>query len=200
MIARRTMLRALAAATLALGAVLAVPAFLAAQSPAVAKERAAATVVLVIRHAEKLGDPGAMTADPALSPEGVERAAALAQALKGKPLHAVYSTQYLRTRETGRPAAEGAGVPVTVRPVHGGNMASYHTELAAHILAQHRGQTVLVVGHSNTVPAIVKAVSGRDVPPIPESQYGDFYTITIPAGATPSAEQPAALVVSRIGK
>ena len=194
MIGRRGFTRTLAAALLAVS-VACVHAPLPAQSAT-----AAPTVILVIRHAEKQGDPAAMTADPALTPEGVERAGALVPATRHLALAAVYSTQYVRTRETARPAAEAAGVTVTVRPVDGRTAATYAPDLAAHLLAQHAGRTVLVVGHSNTVPAIVKALSGRDVGTIPDERYGDLFTVIIPAGATPSAAQPATVVVSRIGR
>jgi hypothetical protein len=42
--------------------------------------------------------------------------------------------------------------------------------------------TILVVGHSNTVPLIVKALSGVTVANICESQYAGFYLVTLGGG------------------
>ena len=38
---------------------------------------------------------------------------------------------------------------------------------------------VLIVGHSNTVPRIVKGLSGQTINPIPETDYDNLYIIKI---------------------
>jgi hypothetical protein len=40
---------------------------------------------------------------------------------------------------------------------------------------------VLIVGHSNTVPEIVGALSGQNVEPIPDSQFNRLYRVDIGA-------------------
>ena len=59
-----------------------------------------------------------------------------------------------------------------------GNAASYATDLAADLRAMPPGSTVLVVGHSNTVPGIVEALSGQAAEAMPETEY-DRYTLVL---------------------
>ena len=134
-----------------------------------------ATVVVVVRHAEKATDD---PRDPALTEAGSARAQALAQRLEGTSLDAVYATQYRRTRLTAAPAAASAGLEVTVRPVDAANAATYGADLARDLRALPTGSTALVVGHSNTVPGIVAAISGQPAPDMPETEY-DRYTVIV---------------------
>jgi broad specificity phosphatase PhoE len=124
---------------------------------------------VVVRHAEKASDDAR---DPALSAIGERHAAALAARLRDEPLTAAYATPYRRTQQTARPAAEA----------HGLGVASYAADLPAGELAlrlrrDHPGGTVLVVGHSNTVPGIVGALCDCAVAPLDEDDYGDLYRI-----------------------
>lgn len=159
-----------------------------APSPVPAAE--APTVVMVLRHAEKAPAPAD---DPPLSAAGARRAELLADALADAPVAAIYSTQFRRTRDTVQPLATRLGVPVTVREASESNAAAYPAALAAEVLAAHRADTLLVVGHSNTVPAIVEAIGAPRPPPIDESEYGALFTVTVP----PSG--PASVAVGRYG-
>jgi broad specificity phosphatase PhoE len=133
------------------------------------------TVVIVVRHAEKATDD---PRDPGLSDAGQTRAQALAKALEQAGLDAAYSTQYRRTRLTAEPAAKAAGIDVQVRPIDGGNAATYAADLARDLRALPAGSTALVVGHSNTVPDLVEAISGQAAADMPETEY-DRYTVII---------------------
>jgi broad specificity phosphatase PhoE len=137
-----------------------------------------ATVVVVVRHAEKgTDDP----TDPSLSDGGRARAQALAAALAGAGVDAVYTTQYRRTQLTATPAAEAAGVPVQVRPIDAKTLPTYDADLARDLRALPPGSTALVVGHSNTVPTLVRAISGQTAPAMPESEFDRFTVIVLPA-------------------
>ena len=131
---------------------------------------AAPTTYVLVRHAEKLAD----AVDPALSPDGHDRARRLANALRDRPVSAVYATGYRRTQQTAQPVAA----------VHGLDVHTYDARAtAAHTAALlrqagHAG-TVLVVGHSNTVPAIAAALCGCTVEPMEESEYGRRMEITV---------------------
>jgi broad specificity phosphatase PhoE len=134
------------------------------------------TVVVIVRHAEKATDD---PKDPSLSEAGVARAQALAKALANLPLSAAYATQYRRTQLTAKPAADAAGIQVQIRPVDAANSATYGADLAAIIRNKHRGRNVLVVGHSNTVPDIVKSLSGVTIEEIGESEFDRVYVVTL---------------------
>lgn len=135
-------------------------------------------VVVVVRHAEKASDD---LRDPSLSEAGQARAQALAKALEHTSLDAAYSTQYRRTRLTAEPAAKAAGLEVQVRPIDGSNAATYAADLARDLRALPAGSTALVVGHSNTVPDLVQAISGQAAAPMPETEFDRYTVITLDA-------------------
>ena len=53
--------------------------------------------------------------------------------------------------------------------------------LARRVLREHFGDTVLIVAHADTLPAIVSALSGEsDIPAVESSDYATLYVVTIP--------------------
>lgn len=134
------------------------------------------TLVIAVRHAERGTDN---PADPSLSEAGRARAQALAGVLDHTDITAIFTSQFARTRETAAPLAEATGVEIQVRPVDATNLATYSADLAGEIQRGHRRQAVLVVGHSNTIPELVEALSGVVVPPITEPEFDRLYTITL---------------------
>lgn len=152
--------------------------------PVGAVAQAPTRTVYVVRHAEKVDD----SRDPALSERGAARARALGAALADAGLDAVIVTQFVRTLETARPAAEAAGVTPVVVAAGGAPIAVHAREVADSVRARPVGSVVLVVGHSNTVPAIVAALGGPRMPDICDSQYGNIFVLTVPdSGVTRTA-------------
>jgi broad specificity phosphatase PhoE len=143
-------------------------------------------VVILVRHAEKSAEPGN---DPSLSEPGKQRAAALAEALRNTRVSAIYTTHLKRTRETAEPIAKASGV--SVQPIQAGGGKSHVEAVAAAVRGQADG-VVLVVGHSNTVPAVIAALGGPKLPDLCESTYGNLYTL-IPG------KDGKSLVASRYG-
>jgi broad specificity phosphatase PhoE len=141
---------------------------------------------VVVRHAEKASIPAD---DPALVPAGMERARLLARDLAGQPVVAVYATAFRRTRETVAPSAEAFGLAVTTY-----DPKAPATEFAGQLRAAHPRGTVLVAGHSNTVPDIVAALCGCVVEPMPETEYDRISTIRV------DADGRSSLQVARYGK
>lgn len=135
-----------------------------------AASTAKATTIFLVRHAEKAGPSG----DVELSAAGEKRAACLAGALSGTKLDAIYTTEYKRTKNTAAPTAAKSGVTPTVI---GG--ADLNGLIAA--LKKAEGQTVLVVGHSNTVPAIIERLGGPKFT-IKDEEYDHLYVVTIIGG------------------
>lgn len=140
------------------------------------------TIVYVVRHAEKAADPK----DPPLSPAGVVRAEALARVLEGAEIAAIYSSETQRTESTVRPLSERIGIPISHGAPMGDDAAAYARQLAADVLAKHRGQNVVIVNHSNTVPVIVETLSGQAVSPMSDYEYATLFIVTIPPDGPPS--------------
>jgi len=152
------------------------------QSSRIAPVSVATTTVIVVRHAEKgTDDPR----DPSLTVAGQQRALALSSVLKDAGVTAIYTTQYKRNRQTAEPLAQQSGIAITERPITAANTPSYAQDLASEILTRSAGKSVLVVGHSNTVPDIVKALSGSVVPAITDPEYDHIFIVTIPATGSP---------------
>jgi phosphohistidine phosphatase SixA len=137
---------------------------------------ATTTVVFVIRHAEKAKDGGL---DPPLTEAGVARAARVAELLGGggreTAIDVVFVTQFQRSAATARPLTVARAIPVITVP------ADDVAGLARRIEDEFRGRRVLVVAHSDTIPAIVAALAqGTSVPPIADDEYGTAYVVAAP--------------------
>src|SRR5690349_4591663 len=133
------------------------------------------TVVLIVRHAEKASD----AEDSPLADAGTGRAQALAGVAENAGVSAIYTTQFRRNHDTAKPFSERTNVAVTEMPVDLQNPGDYGKRLAKDILEKHAGQTVLVVGHSNTIPLIVEALTGQ-AGLVNDVQYHDLLIVTIP--------------------
>ncbi len=142
-------------------------------APAAAQSEAPTTIILV-RHAEKAEDDAD---DPSLSAAGQARAEALQEALAHMPIDAVYTTQLQRTVLTAAPVINAHQPEVKEHIVTRANVPHHVSSLADTLRTQHPGETVLVVGHSNTIPALVEAISGYPVAPLTEEQYDRFYLV-----------------------
>jgi broad specificity phosphatase PhoE len=149
---------------------------------AFAHEPSQLTTVILVRHAEKVTDPAIK--DPALTPAGEERAQTLARMLAGNDIAAIYTTPYIRTRSTVAPLA--AAKKLTAIEIAAG--ASYAHDMAAKLREQHGG-TVVVVGHSNTTPDVIKALGIENPPAIPESEFDNLFIVTIGDNVIPSMVQ-----------
>lgn len=132
----------------------------------------ASASVFVVRHAEK-ADPS--DPDTPLSEAGEMRAQALASTLKGKGVNAVYATEFKRTQQTAKPTAQAVGVDVIII-----NNADRPT-LIERAKSAPMGSAVLIVGHSNTVPDIVRELSGEAVDGISENEFDNLYEVVFEA-------------------
>lgn len=112
-----------------------------------------AQTVVLVRHAEKVD----ASADPLLSEAGQARAAALAEALADAHPGRVFTSPLQRTQLTAAPTADFHSV--TIEPVgFDGGTPAHVAAVAARVRALPDDAVVLVVGHSNTIPLIARAL------------------------------------------
>lgn len=124
--------------------------------------------IYVSRHGEKAVSD---SKDPPLTAAGEQRAHRIALMLKDAGIKQVYSTAYQRTRQTASPTAQQFGVPVqTYDP-------GKHAEFAKQ-LRSAAGGNALLVGHSNTVPDLVRQLGGEPGAEIADDEYSRLYHLT----------------------
>jgi broad specificity phosphatase PhoE len=109
-------------------------------------------VIILVRHAERV--PAPMTDDAPLTDAGKSRAERLASVLAKADVKAIFVTRFRRTQETARPLAERLGLTPLVES---------DTDALVAKLRTHGAETVLVVGHSDTVPDVIRAFGGPPV-------------------------------------
>jgi len=148
----------------------------------------AGSSIYLVRHAEKLDGT-----DPGLTDAGRARADALREALANVSLDAIYVTQWQRTQLTAAPVAEAQGVPLTVRSTEPLTVNEHVDDIIADLNAKHCGQTVLIVGHSNTIPRLIYSLTGKPIRDMNEQTYDQMFHVRFEAG------RPVELIRSRYG-
>ena len=128
------------------------------------------TTFILVRHAEK-GEDG--TKDPDISEEGKKRANRLAEMLSKTSITAIYSTAYKRTRNTVAPLAGAKGLEVLhYDPLKG--------EAIDKMLKDHAGQTVVISGHSNTIPWTANYLTGNnELKDFADNDYTNFLVVSV---------------------
>ncbi len=130
-----------------------------------------ATTYYFIRHAEKELSNTSDT-DPHLTSDGYQRAQHWKEILQHIRFDAVYSTDFNRTKETGQPIATKNQLEIIIYSVS----TSYDDSFKA----ATKEKTVLIVGHSNTIPNFVNAVIGNEkYQEIDDLNNGNLYIVTI---------------------
>lgn len=126
------------------------------------------TTILFVRHAEKAGKEPTSP----LTEAGQARAAALRDMLAHAGISAVYSTDFVRTKQTAAPLAEALGLEVKLYD------AERPEEAATRLLGAHRGEAILVVGHRPNIPRMISSLVGG--PPRDNlERYDELIVITM---------------------
>lgn len=149
--------------------------------PAIAQEGFKPITVFLVRHAERESEP---RQDPPLRKEGNARAEALARLLEASGIKAIYTSQFARTKQTGQPLANKLGLTVTpialkTSPANPRQIAGESTTELVNKILERSGESVLVVGHSNSIPDVIKVLGGDTVPTIDERKYDDLFVVTV---------------------
>jgi broad specificity phosphatase PhoE len=133
-------------------------------------ERLADDAYYVMRHLQK-----AAGTDPGLTEEGQRCASRLAEELAGSGIRSVYASATRRARETAAPLAGRLGL----------NAREYDPRNTPDLIARVQAEpgSVLVVGHSNTVPEIVERLGGARPADLAEDRYGEVWRVARSGGA-----------------
>jgi broad specificity phosphatase PhoE len=136
-----------------------------------------AMILILVRHAEKKIVPPE-NKDPDISPAGQARAEELRRMFGETGITAIYATQYKRTQQTVKPLSDKLGIPVTQVE------AKKTSELVKQIRARGAGQVIFIAGHNSSVPEIIAAFGGPQMPDIPETEFDNLYILIIQSDAT----------------
>lgn len=153
-------------------------------SLSVAASAAAEQTIFLVRHAERAdggaGAPGMVSPanDPPLSAAGKSRAARLASMLRSAGIAHVFTTEYKRTRETAAPLAG----QLKLTPVMA---AAKDLDPLVERVRQVKGH-VLIVGHTNTVPDLLKRLGLKDTVAIADDEYDNLFIVVRPATGDPT--------------
>ncbi|MBK9385858.1 MAG: nuclear transport factor 2 family protein [Planctomycetes bacterium] len=130
------------------------------------------TVVYLVRHSEKALESGS---DPELSEVGRARSARLVEILRSVPVEALIASQYRRTQQTLAPLAAARGLTVKTIP------ADEVDILAAELRGPLSGRTILLSGHSNTIPELLKLLGVAEPPAIEDRDYSNLFCVVLDA-------------------
>ena len=128
------------------------------------------TVYYLIRHAEK--DRSTLGQDPGLTKIGLERASNWAKIFTSIKFDQVYSTDYKRTQQTALPTASDKNLEIQ----------SYDPDnlYDKDFKRKTKGKTVLIVGHSNTTPALANTILGEQkYDQIDDKDNGKLFIVTL---------------------
>lgn len=127
------------------------------------------TTFILVRHAEKADDG---TRNPPLTEEGNQRAMNIASMLENQDIAALYSTPFKRTQQTLKPLAEAKELEVQdYDPYAKGDWL-------ASLAEKHGNGTVVISGHSNTIPLLANTLLGNETfSQFDEKDYSNFIII-----------------------
>lgn len=129
----------------------------------------AVRTIFLVRHADKISD----APDALLSEAGHRRAECLAKMLADADIQKIYTSDLQRTQQTAAPLARQLQLKPVAIPLS-------TPEALIEALKSEKANKVLVVWHGATLPHVLQALGGPDVPRIAESEYDRFFILTLP--------------------
>ncbi|MBP6431414.1 MAG: histidine phosphatase family protein [Ferruginibacter sp.] len=130
----------------------------------------AGTTIYLVRHTEK--DTGN---NPPLTQAGFERAGDLMRYLQNKNVSKIYSTKYKRTNQTADSLKLAQNLTTIIYEAD-----TIGNDLVAKIKANgDEGKTILVVGHSNTVPKLIRrlGVTTFAMQNLPDTEFDNLFIL-----------------------
>ena len=137
--------------------------------------------VYLVRHAERADEP---RQDPPLTEKGTARAQELARILGNANIKTIITSQFSRTKLTAEPLAKQANVAVTsislsLNPSNPRAISEQSTAEVTNKIVERSGESVLVVGHSNSIPDVIMKLGGDVSPVIDEKKFDDLFVVTV---------------------
>tara|TARA_B100001057_G_scaffold318543_1_gene318835 strand:- start:11808 stop:12332 length:525 start_codon:yes stop_codon:yes gene_type:complete len=111
------------------------------------------TIFYLIRHAEK-DRSNSENKDPILTSEGIKRANHWASYFDTIPLNSIYSTDYIRTKQTIFPVSKLKHINTKIYSVDELDINQF--------ISSNQGKRVLISGHSDTTPSMVNKLIGEN--------------------------------------
>jgi broad specificity phosphatase PhoE len=128
------------------------------------------TTVILIRHGER-NAPTPSNPDPHLDAAGKARAKSLIHVFGQSGIKAIYRSHFARAKETAQPLATHLGLAAIEM--------DEALQIRNDILSNHTGQTVLVIGHSDTVPDVINGLVAGNLPIINDSEFDNMFVVKI---------------------
>ena len=134
------------------------------------------TKVYLIRHAEK-DRTDKTDSNPHLNSFGKKRSLKWKAFFKNIYFDVIYSTNYHRTLETVKPFSENG----TEIVIYNSSKIDYNE-----FILKNKGKTILVVGHSNTIPSFTNGISKKKLyNNIEDNNNSNLYVVNICDGINP---------------
>ena len=135
--------------------------------------------VLLVRHADTSRQEAMSNPDIPLTEAGQRRALALASLLKESGVNVIYTTGMIRTVKTAEPLAKLLAIEPRIYPQLRPGYKPKDVENFANLLrTEHPRDIVLAVLHSNSGPALIKALGHPVEIKIPETEFDNLFVIT----------------------
>ena len=129
-----------------------------------------ATYVYLLRHAETTG----IGSNPSLSADGILRVANLQSFFNQVSIDAFFSSDLNRTIETVEPLATERGLSVNI-------ITNGDPTLTVQEIQARPGETLMVAGHSNTIPLMIQMLGGPVIE-IGEDEHSNLFLMVVGSG------------------
>ena len=127
------------------------------------------TTFFLVRHAEKIISE---SQNPELNSDGIKRAAKLCEMLLKSGINKIYSTDYIRTRETVKPLADQLDLDIQLYKPR-------DKKFIIKLLSDNSGSNILIVGHSNTIPDLVNQLIGeKKYKYLQDNEYNKLFMVS----------------------
>lgn len=141
------------------------------QNSTTAQQEPAVTKIFIVRHAEKEAGK-----DPLLTAAGNARAGDLMRVLQNEGIQKIYVSQFRRTQNTG----DSLRLQLKIDTVHYAADTVCDNLINAIIEHSDFGKTILIIGHSNTIPQIIRKLGVTDYPygDLPDNEFDNLFMVT----------------------